>query len=783
MHKDRSFSIAGTVILLALGQAHFAQADLPANLRSPVAAYAFYDLACQIRYTPGLGKAQADLAVGLLEAAIELDPDNMAYYGLAMELACRYGGRDYTRDVGRWLARYISPSAQFGQCRLAVDYALERLGTPKEKEQFIQALLESSAGRNAAVDSYLLTQYGLLVLERKNGPAARSLLTKAREIDPGNRLAFAKLVELAPESIEPADYLEHLRLVMQQRPMEMDVAMAFSQYAEQLELYELAASGYAYCAGLHAYLNKDKPLPPEIYLPWVLCLYQTDRAGDVVQIAQDLRAQGVVDLFLESVAAKAAAKAGRQDQASQLLADTEQMALHMVERAGQGALQVKIGPRHLAWFYSFVSPDKAKALDWANKAFAQEPNSVIAIALLAYALAVNGQFQYASGLADQAEGTQIGLLARALILLSGADKTKAAGVLRSAIAKDPGSLVADVARQYLSGLGLPYRPRVNAGAILERLSGRFGQTLMPRFVDPNQAIGLQVAVPSNVVRFGDLLVATVMISNQALEPIFIGDGWISGLVGVDVRVTGDLERDWPGMITTPAFSYTRLLPGRMVKSEVLLTTGPLEALLDASPQASVRLHFYVYLVGPDGKPDPAVPAVALTISRPAVELSAEILRNRHQRLGKAGLPEALATSKLFVGLLKEQYEALKGGARYRFRFSDWLPGMLKQALIQEPGLLTNPDPAWWELKTWTLANLYGLDLDIDLARAAGQCVTDQAWPVRVMAMCVLARQDGGFGPVLSWASKYDLHPLARRIAELLAGPVPAQGAGLPKKDL
>jgi len=771
MRKDWSF--LAIVVAVSTWQLvpSYGQLDLPARMRSPVAAAAFFDLACQLRYTPGLGKAQADVALALLQAAMELDPDTTAYYGMAIELASRYAGGDYAKEVGQWLGRYISPSAQFAVCRLGIDYVLGRLSTSKEREQFLQGLLESSAGRNAVVDSYLLTQYGILLLERKNGPAAKALFTKAYQIDPANRVAFAQLIGLAPDAVEPGGYLEHLRLVMQQDPLDMDTAMAFSQYAEQLELYDLAAGGYGYCAGLFCYLHPDKPVPAEIYLPWVLCLYQTEHRQDVIQIANKLRDQGVVDLFLESVAAKAAARSGEGELAERILSDAEQMALRLAGGDQQAATQAGLRPRHVAWFYSFVKPDKAKALDWANKAYAQEPNSPITVALLAYALAVNGQAQYASSLLDQAASTQIGQLAGAIVLMSGSDKAKAANALRSAIAKDPGSLVAEVARGHLTELGYTYRPRVESAPILERLSGRFGQTLTPRFADPNQWIGFQVAVPSNTIRFGESLVASVMVSNQGLETLVVGDGWISGLVCVDVNVTGDLQRSWPEMIATQAFSYTRLAPGRTARSQVLLTTGPLEALLDASPQAALRLQFTVRMVeAPGQKAGVRVPPVTLTINRPAVELTAEGLKDRHQRLARADLTEAIATSRLFVGLVKEQHAMVTGAIRYRFRFSEWLPQMLRDALLKEPGLLTSQDPKAWELKVHTLAYLSGLDMDLDIARAAGECLSDQAWPVRLMAMYILARQDGGFQQVLRWAARYDLHPLVRQTAGLLAGP-------------
>lgn len=560
---------------------------------------------------------------------------------------------------------------------------------------------------------------------------------------------------------------------MEKDPLDMDLAMAFSQYGEQLELYDLAARGYAYCAGLFSYLNPGKGLPAEIYLPYVLCLYQTQQFTQVIDIASRLRSEGVVDIFLESVAAKAAQKAGQSDLAERLFSEAEQLALHMASSPGVGEAgsDRRIGPRHVAWFYCFVRPDRAKALDWANKAYAQEPNSHITMALLAYALVQNDQARLAGSLLEQATTTQIGQLAKALLVLSEPDKIKAAGALRSAIARDPASLVADVARQYLADLGQVYRPRSDPVAIMASLSERFGQTLNPRFTDPNRWIGFQVAVPTNTIRFGGQLVASLLISNQGLEPIVIGQGWLPGTVKVDVKVRGDIDRDWPSMISTEAFSYKRVLPGRAAKAQLLLTTGPLAELLEASPQASVRIEFVISLELDAGyKNRVNIPPASIVISRPAVQLTSEGLMDQHQRLTKAGLTEAMATSRLFVGLLKEQQAMAVGSIRYPFRFSDWLPGMLRQALIGKQGILVNPTA--WELKVYTLAYLKGLDLDIEMAKAVGECLADTSWPVRLVAIYILAGQDSGFRPVLEWTSRYDLHPLVRQMASALIWPVP-----------
>ena len=66
-----------------------------------------------------------------------------------------------------------------------------------------------------------------------------------------------------------------------------------------------------------------------------------------------------------------------------------------------------VDAKQLAWFYSFAAPQAEKALDWANKAYAIEPNSPAAGALLAYALSINGQIEWAKPLLESFGHNQI----------------------------------------------------------------------------------------------------------------------------------------------------------------------------------------------------------------------------------------------------------------------------------------------------------------------------------------------------------------------------------------
>ena len=223
-----------------------------------------------------------------------------------------------------------------------------------------------------------MTLYGLLVLDRSDRQAARSVFAKAYEIDKYNKLAFAKLAELAPDQIGPAQYLEHLRLALQETPFDLEAATAFAQYAEQLELYDLAAGSYGYCAELFTGLHPNQGLPPDIYLPWAISLYSHGGPpeGDRRLPRTSARADGWTSSWRPWPARRQPRTGIRTWQVGFSRRSSSWPCRLVDQRSPGGTGASPVAPRQLAWFYCFAQPDKAKALDWANKAYAEEPNSM-----------------------------------------------------------------------------------------------------------------------------------------------------------------------------------------------------------------------------------------------------------------------------------------------------------------------------------------------------------------------------------------------------------------------
>jgi tetratricopeptide (TPR) repeat protein len=582
-------------------------------------------------------------------------------------------------------------------------------------------------------------------------------------------LAFAKLAELAPEQIGPAIYLEHLRLALGENLTDLEAALAFAQYTEGLQLYETAANGYEYCAELFSYLYPSQAPPAHIYLPWILSSYNTQRNQHrCLQIASRFRQSGQFNLFLEVIAGKAAAKVGNTEQANQILQATQDKALEFAaasRHSGDDEPRT-INYKQLAWFYCFASPDASNAINRANKAYSIEPNSPTAAAILAYSLVMNGQIDWAKPLIDNYQHNQIADLTLAKIQLSQGQKDLATGTLKSAIAKDPGSLEAEHAKEILTRHGGEYMPPLDPDITSMVLRNTFGQAVVPVFTRPGKIISIQLNVRGSEFFYGSKFDASIAITNNSAEPLVVSDdGLFTGHLRIDASITGDLNnKKIPNLVSVKIRPALPIKPGRSFLIPLRLFTAELRHLLLTHPQASVDIEFTAYL-------DPVTTAKGITnrltdinpakvvVKRPGVKLTGKFLRNRFNSLTKGRQGQKIRTAQLFTGLLAEQHAMANRDPLYKFMYADWMPDLLKSALLHN---LTDDD---WVAKVHTMAGMLLLPLDYELTNALAENLNDTHWPVRMMAIYLLAKShDSNFTKVLDWTAKYDSSSLVRDMA-------------------
>ncbi len=725
--------------------------------------------AAEPAHSEDVNGSQLDQAIVFLTAAMKLDNNTRDVLPLLIKLACRKPDKDHSALVYNLLMDYVDESADVEVAKKAVVYLLGQLNTREQREKLLESAiggLGALGGKNVILGSELSTLLGLLKAEKADLEAAEFYLMQAYKRNRYNKLAFAKLAELKPERIGPTIYLERLRLALRENPSDIEAALTFAQQAEQLQLYETAAGIYEYCADLFTYLYPSEALPAHIYLPWAISSYNTQgNQSKCLQIAQRIQQEGRFDLLVEAIAGKTATKIGNGELATQIFQAAEKKALSSID------------VKQLAWFYCFVLPFPDKALDWANRAYKTEPNSPAAAAILAYALVMNNQMEWAKPLINinNSQRNQIADLTLAQIQLVEGQKDSAIETLKAAIIKDPGSFAAERAKEILAQQGEKYTPPIDPNAVLTMLENVFGRTLVPAFTPPEKIFSVQLNIRGNEFPYGSEFGGNVTIINNSAEPFVISDDALfKGNIRIDADISGDLNRKIPNLVSAKIRTALLIEPGRSILIPVRLITGELRKTLLTYPQASLDIEFTLYLdpvttsLQKEGKITNRLTylePISVRIKRPGIELTGKYIRSRFNLISKGSVGQKIKTAQLFTGLLKEQNEMLKRKPLYRFKSADWMGPLLRSALLHKSGLLHNPANGQWVVKVHTMAEMLSLPLDYELISAVAKNLNNTNWPVRMMAVYLLSKNaDRNFDKVLDWTAKNDSSELVRDMA-------------------
>jgi len=787
----------------------------------------FYEIAYELANHEDVRGPAVEQAILFLTAAMELDggtgvPTNDVR-SLLLKLACRDPQWDYSDLVYSLLVDYVDEFTDLEMSREAVRYLLGQQNSHEQREKLLQEMLGTLGDKNVVLGSDLATSLGLLMAEKADLETAKFYFLQAYNNNRYNRLAFAQLLELMPEQIGSATCLERLRLALRENPSDIEAALAFAQYAERLQLYETAEAAYEYCAALFAYLYPSEPLPARIYIPWAISSYNMQGSrlagsqgsrlagsqrnhSKCLQIADRVRQDGRFDLLIEVLAAKAAAKIGNGELATEIFRVAEEKARQLsirrlkqntpASRSGgpqtrkkafgeppsDGSPSQQVRAEQFAWFYCFALPDADRALYWANEAYVAEPNSATTAAILAYSLVMNNQLKWAKPLVKNYQPNQIADLTLAQIQLAEGQRDLAIETLRSVIAKDPGSLAAERAKEILAQQGEKYIPPVDPDVLLTVLRNTFGQALVPAFTPPEQIISVQFSIRGNTFSYGSEFDGTVAIINNSSEPLVISDdGLFAGYIRIDADITGDLNKKIPNLVSARNRPVFLVEPGRSTLISVPLVTGELRKTLLTHPQASLDIEFTLYLdpvTTRDGKVTNRLTYVKpakVQVKRPGIELTGRYLTNRFNSISTGQLGQKIKIAQLFIGLLTEQHTMYNRELPYRFMYADWVPPLLRSALLHEYGLLRNPAEGQWVVKVHTMAEMLSLPLDRELISAVAENLNNPNWPVRMMAVYLLAKSsDSKFDEVLEWVAKYDSSRIVRSMAIALGTSVPEQ---------
>ncbi len=746
----------------------------PEALFSQNTAEIFIQQARQVYRHDPLDPQGIEYAMTFLEAALALDEGSASVPEQILKIAAcgGYCNRDYSNRLLWAMDRHVDKQADLELLTGAVRSLLEQQNSRLDREVLLEGLLKKYAPKNETFGSDLATQLGLLAAEKADMQSAMDDLAYAYQLNRYNRLAFIKLQELSAGqelSVTPEVYLLQLRSALDVSPYNMDHILAYAQTLTRMQMYDAAGRAYEYAAQLYQFSFPERPLDESILLPWLLCCYQAPRQETkCIEIAEKYRDPARFDLMLEAVSGKASVKLGQVEKGKEILDTTGKKAEKLLSAKG---LMKPIYPEQLAWFYSFVLERPDKALAWANQAYKEAPQRQGVQEIFAYTLSQSDQLELAKEYAESLQNSsQVASLTMGLALLAEQNQlSRALELLRSAVAMQPESFAAEKALWLLKNQNSDYILPISVTTAQAELKKVYEGHLVPEFVLPQKRFSGKLVFNGSEFFYGNDLSPRLIIENIGTDPLMIGPGsLIEGRLRVDVSLKGDLNVEIPDLLSMKFRPSRPVLPGEHLSVSLPLDIGKLNKLLLTYPQANVEILFSVYLdpvLDENGRVENALKGtepIRGRIQRDGVVLTRDYLMQRLESLSNGQQGQQIRAVKLFAGLLAEQKV-------FEISHADFQHVKVPQELLQDAVRRALKDESW-KIRIQALECLASLSMPLDsqLIEDISQNLNHEKWPVRLIAMYLLANmQPQTFQNVLDWTAQHDPYPINRRMAVAL----------------
>jgi len=289
-------------------------------------------------------------------------------------------------------------------------------------------------------------------------------------------------------------------------------------------------------------------------------------------------------------------------------------------------------------------------------------------------------------------------------------------------------------------------------------------------------VTIELKTGGTAFSYGSDIKAELSIINNYSEPLVVcPEAMFKGNIRVDVQLSGDLSEQIDSLIVKTVRPSHEIRSGQALFIPLQLVTGRLKRIMERHPQADLNLEIIAY-INPQVSSDGQVrnfygtkPAKAVLKLR-KLDLNNRYLQQRLDAIKKGHQGQKIKSAQLFAGLLAEQQSQPVAGPKYRFMYAE--PQLLSSALAR---CLAEDD---WILKVETMASLLRLKLDYRLTEAVSAELYSRYWPVRLMAILVLAENQGkDFLSVLNWTANNDNSQVVKDMAAALSAGISEQPAG------
>jgi tetratricopeptide (TPR) repeat protein len=745
-------------------------ADTPADAVYPIAKW-LVDLGRDYPLSPqaSLTDADAELTLAFMRAASRVDAElaeawlwqhNMLW-ALGRETeATEALGRYVALDRGAWTARlrWIEQrTAAMQTVEDRVAFWREELARPD-----LPGEIASDLHRRMAEYHF----------NRGADAEARRAVDAALAAFPENVAALRLRFAIDGRADEPTARLEIALAVMRLSPgrpaLAWDVALILAEQGMHAE----ALAWYGHAMELLHRAHPDMEPPVDFVLDRATTHVNAGQLDAATALVDDVLKRERSNVMALRLKARIERLAGRADEARRLLAKVRQ--IYDATLRGDAARRDPELAAEVAWFHCIEDPDIDRAYELARIAMRPVTPPPLARRAFAYAAASKGETQAAINAGAPTAGEDPWCaLALAIAHAGAGDKAKAVALLTPVAERHRAGLLFEQVSARLASWGAPV-PASPYRKGMEQALAAFDPALLRFTADPAAYVSLEVTpLPPDGKAFvaGQPVWCRFVLKNIGSFPVTLGESlMVTPMVVLNLRSTGDRQRDYGGLVRVSLGRRQFLRPGESIEVKQTLGIGPLRATLVGTAQQTQTVTGSAILspeLAPDGsgfQPGPGgVSKNGITFTRAALHPGAAGSLGLSATLvaAQSGEVEARveATDRLMMWFAEHQ--GLAAG-RLAYKAEPIDEAAVRAAVIARFG-----DPAW-EVRAHLAEALRWILLDNEMARHASALLRDPHWAVRMLAVRMFADQQGAaFDKVAAYYADHDSDELVRTVARAL----------------
>lgn len=744
-----------------------------------------------------IDKEQTDVqvrqAVVWLEAADRLDGNNK-YVLSDLEYLYRSEMIDDPGRAMNVLTRYSELQPEDNICVSGwMDYCLEKLDQQKQRESFINSMLENLR-EYPSVQSDMITLLGVYATQQGELDRAAASFEYAWKVWPYNLDAGMKILAMPLPRVDDPDNqmssserdaltiqieqnrrfisVYYLVTALQCDPSDFDSALEFADMLFDLNKFDYAKRFYDHCLALIKADKDQNILPADITglrLKRAVSAYNSGNYDQSLQtLAEILKESSPADVPSAAFTVMAMKKMGKLQEAQ----TCAQSVLTEIEAQVPTSGSERQRDLDLAWFYAFALDDDIKALEYARHAGSDDEGGLPSI--LGYLEVKTGTIKTPDEFGGKYTGnTPLLALALANLHADIDENDVAYEICQRALNSAPGSIyipLKEAAARFAEKAGI--KEPAGTQDVIDTIVGRFDFGRLGLALAPEKFIQCNIQASRKLYEYTEDIIVDLSVTNISSQELPLGQQmYFDPYVYCQATVTPKQSGVKSEPVTIPlGLCYLAQRPllrsGFSNSWQEILNAGRLADMLNSTPQLGYEITLTCVpmpCLGKDGEIIATYPTLTCRtepIERQAFSLTPQRLSLYYNMLQNGRDDERVEAIGLFTGLLKEAIAARNGKLAYKPQTVDY-----NKAIAAVLANLQAENP---QVRAWTAWSLDGLLSDKKVVDALTVSLKDKDWFVRLMTLNTM-RKSVKIDTVIDWFSKNETDPTVLRQIELWQG--------------